>query len=235
MLDEAHVLDTNENYRGLSYGDLITMWQKWLMSDNPDRTNYGDILFLRGSIGHHANKSVYLRASVRIEQGTAILVPIVTTHYNLGEKYEGSIIKNVFSLKKAVKAHVDAAGPFWATLEKFQKPSIVLRLVKNIQSFRVESQPFELDISDKNPFLCKMDIPLTPGRYTALVSGYFILLRDLPACSYRLRFGGYGMNRFYTDSVYKIKVTERETNPWDISGFRFTANHSILRKKKPCR
>src|SRR5688500_18645072 len=117
VLDQKYIVKTSENYMGLSYGEIIITWQRWLLSETPDNDQYGYILFLRGSFGHHQSNSYYFRSSHEIFEGMGILVPIVTTHYNVGERYKGRIIDSEFYLRKAVREHVDAAGPFWATME----------------------------------------------------------------------------------------------------------------------
>lgn len=232
LLPKKYVVQTNENYRGLSYDDIIIRWYCWLFSDAPDQQSYKDIFFLRGSVGYHDSKGNYLRATVKISQGTAILVPIVTTHFNFGDRYKGIIIKNEFSLKTAVQEHVDAAGPFWATLERNNSHHTVVKLVPNLESFRVESMPFQLNISKKNPFLDKMDEPSLPGIHTAMVAGYFVLLRDLPVSSYRFRFGGYGMDGFFTDSLYEIQIIPNEIAVKDVSAITFAPTQLLKEKKK---
>jgi hypothetical protein len=164
-----------------------------------------------------------------------ILVPIVTTHYTFGDSYKGLIINDEYYLRKAVREHVDAAGPFWATLEKLGTNYKVFRLVSNLELFRVESPLFELDVSEVNPFLDKMDEPIYPGKHTALVSGYFVILRDLPTGSYRIRFGGYGMDNFYTDSLYDVNIISKEKITNDISGSTFTPDYLLRRGKKSIR
>lgn len=231
VLEDKYVVKTSENYRGLSYGDIIVTWQRWLLSEYPDQNQFGDILFLRGNLGYYDSNSKYFNCFTEISEGMSILVPIVTTHFTIGESYKGTIISNEFYLRKAVREHVDAAGPFWATLEKMGKNHKVFRLVPNLESFRVESMPFELDVSEENPFLDKMDEPNYPGKYTALVAGYFVLLRDLPVSLYRIRFGGYGMDNFYTDSLYEINIISKEMTHKDLSGPSFTSNH-LLRQKR---
>ena len=92
--------------------------------------------------------------------------------------------------------------------------------------------PFELNISKTNPFLNKMDEPNYPGKYTAIVSGYFVLIHDLPPLSYRIRFGGYGMDDFYTDSLYEINITQKNVITKDFSGPKFSASHLLMEKKE---
>lgn len=231
-LDDKFVVKTSENYKGLSYSDIISTWQRWLLSESPDQYQCGGIFFLRGSIGYHKSSSHYFESSLEISYGAAILVPVITTHYNMGERYKGRVINDEYSLRKAVREHVDAAGPFWAALEMGNIPPRVVRLVSNLESFRVESMPFELNISKENPFLDKMDEPNYPGKYTALVAGYFVLLQDLPPLSYRLRFGGYGMDGFYTESLYEINIKSAINKDKDVSGPNFTPDHLLQEKKK---
>lgn len=231
IMNNKYIVKTTENYRGLSYGNIIATWQNWLLSENPDEKQYGDPLFLRGNIGYHHSNSYYLNSIIEIPKGMAILVPIVTTHFTMGDSYNGKIINNEFYLRKAVREHVDAAGPYWATIQIMGKNHRAFKLVPNLESFRVESVLFKLDISERNPFLDKMDEPIYPGKYTALVSGYFVLLRDLPVSTYRIRFGGYGMDNFYTDSSYEINIVPKETTVNDLSGTTLTSSH-LLREKK---
>lgn len=229
ILSDKYVLKSSENYKGLSYSDLTIRWQRWLLSENPDDHQHGDIIFLRGSIGHHDNKKFFFESSVCVREGNGILVPIITTHYNIGEYYDGLQLKNEFQLRAAIREHVNAAGPFWAVME-IENNNSVVKLVPNIESYRVESMPFELDVSKNNPFLDKMDEPNYPGSYIAIVSGYFILLKNLPQSTYKIRFGGYGMDGFYTESLYKINVFSERSCVKDLSGLDFAP--SLLSDKK---
>lgn len=231
VLDHKYILKLSENYRGLSYNDIIIRWQRWLLCDSPDRNQFGDILFLRGSVGYHQSSTSYLHSSAVIPGGVAILVPIVTTFYTIGEKYKGKMIKNEFYLRKAVREHVDSAGPFWATLS-FNDNKVV-KLVRNLTKFRLESMIFEIEISDLNPFLDKMDEPISAGKRTGLVSGYFVLLHDLSIGTYKIRFGGYGMDRFYTEALYKIKIEPKKLENKDASGPNFSPEHILKEKRNP--
>ena len=220
ILDQKYVLQPSENFRGISYGDMIARWHSWLMSANPDNYNFGDILFMRGSIGYHDRKDVYyFKPNVVISEGTAILIPVVTTIFNYGDSDQGKQINDELSLRQAIKDHVNAAGPFWATLEEINNSTKLLKkIVCNLELFRVESPIFQLVISPKNPFLNKMYEPLFPGSHTALGSGYFLLLHNLLPGKYRIRFGGNGMYNFYTDALYEITITDRHKVKKDISG-----------------
>lgn len=230
-LNDRYIIKTSENFKGLSYSDIITLWLRWLLSDNPDRDQWGNIFFMRGSVGFHKCNSFYFKSTAEISFGTAILVPIITTHFTMGERYGDDEITDEFNLRRAVREHVNSAGPFWATLEMNYRPPRIFKLVSDLESFRFESMVFELNISKKNPFLDKMDEPNYPGKHLAMVGGYFVLLHNLPPRSYRIRFGGYGMDGFYSESLYEINIKSWPRVRKDISGVKFTPQH-IFREKK---
>jgi hypothetical protein len=231
VLNDKYVLKPSQNYRGLSYNDLLIMWHRWLMSKNPDQNFEGDIQFLRGNIGYHQDNSSYLQASIEIIEGKAILVPIITTHYKIGEYYNKTEIKDEFNLRKAIKEHVDAATKFWAILQIMDKSKTILKLVPNLEFYRVESMPFELNVSEENPFLDKMDEPNRPGNFMAQVGGYFVLLHNLPPSIYLIRFGGIGMNGFHTESLYEINIVSKQKIQKDISSSMFTPERLLKEKK----
>jgi hypothetical protein len=233
VLDQKFVLKPWENYRGISYGELLVRWSNWLVSDNPDKYVDTDMLYLRGNLGYQDNQNTfYSRSNVQIREGTAILVPIVTTLYSFGDSYDGQLISDEFYLRKAVREHVDAAGPFWATIEGASHQSgSPKKLVPNLSLYRMESPLFQLNISKLNPFLNKLDEPMYPGTHTSLASGYFILLRDLIPSKYAIRFGGKGMGNFFTDALYEIVITKKDKIRKDISGQNKTPS-ALLKEKR---
>ncbi len=208
QLNRSFVLDPSENYRGLPYGEIIARWNRWLMGPDPDHDNGEEFLFLRGNIGHSENRrSIYRPPVMTISEGIAITVPIVTTLYCIGDYYEGALIRNEHELIRAINMHVTAAGPFWATIQNLDGTNQqTMKIVQNLEDYRFQSPFFDLDISSSNPFLDCMDVPVSPGRRQALAGGYFLLVIDLPASLYRIKFGGKGYNNFHTSSVYDIRI-----------------------------
>ena len=110
-------------------------------------------------------------------------------------------------------------GPFWATIKIMDVPSQpTKKIVKNLEDFRFESPLFSLTVSEKNPFLNNLDVPIIRGTHTALAGGYFVLLKSLASSQFQIRFGGKGFGSFFTDSLYKISVNEGlSTTSKDIS------------------
>lgn len=223
VLNRKHVLSPGNNFRGMSYGDLVIRWTRWLLSAHVNNPKDGDFLFMRGNLGHHTEPDSYYRSEkITVEVGAAILIPIITTFFRIGDSYERGIIENEATLRRALDDHVGGAGPFWATIKLLSFPGQpTKRIVGNLEDFRIESSPYLLDVSEKNPYLEQMDVIIKPGRATALAGGYFVLLKDLPPLHFSIRFGGKGFGNFFTDSVYEIVINEKISNAIkDISGFR---------------
>ena len=193
------------------------------MSNNPNYNAYNDILFCRGNIGHHEDPhSIYRPERINTYQNITILIPVLATFFSLGDSHRGSLIEDEYGLREALWEHVNAAGPIWALIQEMSVPSKPVRkIVNNLSEFRFESRLFDLSISYKNPFLRKMDVPIVPGNRLSIIGGYFILIRNLPAALYRIRFGGVGPNKFYTDSLYEIKLYSGQTQPTKDVSDRF--------------
>lgn len=230
ILESNFVLNPADNHKGIPYGELVIRWTQWLMGASPDDCQKGGFLFLRGNIGHHMEPDSFYRGhKIELEQGIAILIPIITTFYRIGDPYEGGVIEDEELLKHVLYEHVDAAGPFWATIKILNihgQPT--KKIVKNLEDFRFESSLFSLTVSEKNPFLNNMDIPIIPGTHTALAGGYFVLLKDLPPSQFRIRFGGKGFGNFFTDSLYEFNVNARLPRvSKDVSGIETSPDRLI--------
>ena len=110
-----------ENFRGISYGEWASVWSQWLVSD--DLTYNGeDVLFLRGNVNYMPiggkkggpqyldPNSIYERsgkAGETIFEGTAILIPILTSDYSLGDFYNGRKITTISDLRYIANKDTD--------------------------------------------------------------------------------------------------------------------------------
>jgi hypothetical protein len=136
------------------------------------------------------------------------------------------LIEDEYGLREALGEHVNAAGPMWALIQDMSVPNEPVRkIVNNLSEFRFESGLFDLSISYKNPFLAKMDVPIIPGKRLSIIGGYFILLRNLPPARYRIRFGGEGPYKFYTDSLYEINIYSYRTQTTRDVSDRFMSSN----------
>ncbi|HZL24831.1 MAG TPA: hypothetical protein VFC05_16010 [Nitrososphaeraceae archaeon] len=219
-------LDTvlpKETFGGLSYGEWAAEWTKWLHSEDPDTYEGGNVLFLRGNVDYRPTgivgesprfvnpKAIYDRTGQKGEtifEGTAIFIPVITTSLFIGDVYEGKIIKNEQELRYIVNKDTDETRKMWAVIKR-KADKKASKLVKDLKAFRFESPLFRL-IIPKNSFLReRMEMPVKPGIYDAITTGYFIMIRGLHASKYRIIFGGEGMGAYATNSVYDIYVRKK--------------------------
>ena len=214
------IIFPSETFRGMSYGDWIAAWHQWLVSDDPTY-NGEDILFLRGNVNYMPignkegglqyldPKAVYDRTKDNgeiIYEGTAILIPILTSHFYIGDFYNGRKIISIPYLRYVTNKDTDG-GSVWATIMK--KGYKVTRIVSDLKEYRFESPLYLLSIPRNSKLRKKMDYPPKPGSYHAITVGYFIIIKSLPIGTYRLRFGGTNGSAYHTNSLYDIKVIKK--------------------------
>jgi hypothetical protein len=214
------VVPATENFRGMSYGDWAVLWNKWLLSEEPDNYAGSDVLFLRGNVDykvvggttggprHSDPKGFYDKTGKKGEQifeGTAIFFPVVNAQLNIGEIYDGRLIKDEEGMRFVARKDIDEGGAMWATITR-KGDKKATRIVKNLRDYRVESPLFKLVVSQMSQLRDRMESPLETGIYDSVTVGYYVLIRSLPPSIYRIHFGGKGRGSYYTDSVYDITV-----------------------------
>ena len=118
-MNRPDVLPVNQNYRGLSYGDLVAMRANWLFSENPDYQYESEILQMHGNMPYYSeigketagvkppDPAPFLDRTgdleERISEGTPILVPAISATYVIGDRYDGSTLQNEDQIRKASK------------------------------------------------------------------------------------------------------------------------------------
>ena len=206
------VMNTDENFKGHSYGDLVAIWANWLLGPYPDYRDGGEILLARGNVGHYDDStSAYDRTgnnSISIFRDTAVLIPVMTAMFHSGHSRDGYTVENGDALREAVRADINASGDIWARIQR-RGAQEVYKIVGDLQRFYVESPICNLTVSEQNPFRQRLEFPIEPGVYEMVVGGIFIFIRQLPPGEYTLWFGGRGRGVYYTDAYYEINVRDQ--------------------------
>ncbi|MGH9977698.1 MAG: hypothetical protein ACRD8Z_17970 [Nitrososphaeraceae archaeon] len=245
-----NILKPTENYKGLSYGNLIATWTNWLFSSEVDYSEATDILFLRGSVGTYETTTTskitsngtgtstgnkiqstidtkFLNQtdenSLVIFRGTAIFVPVICAFYKLGDYFEGCRIEDEVGLRNAVFRTVGAGNNMWAKC-RYQNDPIEdgyhIPSAPDLSAHYMESPLFKLFVSERSKLKDKLDEPLEAGVYDAVTGGYFLLLKNLGGGDYRLRFGGKGKGNYLTDSIYDITISNTESQSIREAGLK---------------
>lgn len=236
------VVPPHQNFRGLSFGEWVTIWNNWLLSEDPDIFDGGDILFLRGNINykplgqlegaprHIDPSSVYNRTGKNGEtifEGTSIFFPVIDSMMKIGEFYDGKIMKRIEQLRYAVNKDINEGGPMWASIMR-KGDKMPSKLVKDLKEYRVESPLFKLHIPKDSLLREKTEYASKPGTYDAVSGGYFVMIRSLPPSNYRINFGAEGRGIYRTNAVYDISVQGRKRDHVvDKSGSNMTYKEPI--------
>jgi hypothetical protein len=215
---KVNVVPVNENFRGLSYGQWASIWDNWLMSEDPDNTIRKDILFLRGNLDYKPvapnddfprfsdPSTAFIKTGENTEmifENTAVLIPVLTAQYSIGDIYDGKRLTKEHELRNAVNRDSDESSRIWATITHKTKK---LRIVDDLNTYRVESPLFQLSIPDNSKLRLGTQDAVKPGIYDTVVGGFFLIILSLPKGSYRLEFGGNGRGNYSTNSIYDITV-----------------------------
>ena len=114
-----------------------------------------DILFLRGNLNYTpvATNTDFPRFSdpsnalIRTDQNaelifenTAILIPVLTAQYSVGDIYDGRRLNDEHELRDAVNRDSDESLCVWATITHKKRTS---RIVDDLKVYRVESPLFQ--------------------------------------------------------------------------------------------
>ncbi|HEY6886026.1 MAG TPA: hypothetical protein VI278_18495, partial [Nitrososphaeraceae archaeon] len=100
----CEVVPPCNNFRGLSYGHWLALWNNLLLSENPDKYDGHLMLFLRGNLDYKPAmqnipyprfidpNGIYDRTNekgIRIFEHTAIFIPVITSCYTIGTLIDG--------------------------------------------------------------------------------------------------------------------------------------------------
>jgi hypothetical protein len=151
-----------------------------------------------------------------ISPDTAIFVPVITATYVIGDRYEGTTLENEVQIRNAARKDIRLGGDMWARIKE-QKENSWIPIAKNLKEYKIESPLFRLKVSERNPFLPHLEVPLEPGDYdAAVVVGYFLLIKKLDKGKYRIQFGAKGRGDYRTDAVYDILVEGPELKDFTV-------------------
>ena len=237
-----------ENFRGLSYGNWLVLWNNWLMSEDPDHYRRGAVLFLRGNLDYRPptenidyprfidQNSFHNRTAkktIKIFEDTPIFIPVITSCYTLGSEIDGKSLVTEAQVRQHVIEDIERGGQVWATIAD-RKTHRTAKLVTNLKKFLTESPLFSLVIPEASLLNDRQYMPLKPDVYEAVSCAYCIILTSLPHSSYRLAFGGKGRGDHYINAVYDIIVEPKiHDTVRDISGRTLKSESNIRKSRQP--
>lgn len=192
-----YVVPPEQNYKGLSYGNLASVFWNWLLSDLKQG---GSVYFLRGNVDLEAPIVKTESEPITIYSDTAIFFPIIC---------------NVTSRLDHPEAISDMMRREHSA-ESERKPLFLRAIVDNIvipdpENYYAETPEFILNVPKSYPLRRKFEPIFRTGKVPAVSAGYWILLKPLPPGNHIISFDGTHKDGFKTSGAYRVTVVERPT------------------------
>lgn len=190
-----YIVPPEQNFRGLSYGNLASMFWNWLLSDLKQG---GSTYFLRGNVDLEAPIMKTERERVSIYSDTAIFFPIICN--------VTSVLDHPWAINDALRREKSTDSErnpvlLRAVVDDFEIP--------NPENYYAESPEFILSVPVSYPLREQFEPIFKTGTAPAVSAGYWILLKPLPLGEHIINFEGADKDGFKTSGIYTIKVIER--------------------------
>jgi len=214
ITENVNIVDPKDNYRGLSYGQLIMQWNNWFVSSGQEETN-GPVCFLRGSAYQIQGEfKQYKRMgphAVHINANTAIFFPLISA---TAWQQAFPTLTTDGLLRADVRNDIDGGSVLNLYAKYIDDKDVEHDIVPEIKKYRAESPPFTLEVPTTYLGAEQRvwdNVQVSEGSSSAVSDGYWLLIRPLSPLSppnkpYRLHFGGPGKSPYSTDSLYDIVV-----------------------------
>ncbi|HJT86072.1 MAG TPA: hypothetical protein VJ697_16455 [Nitrososphaeraceae archaeon] len=226
-IEGVEIADPKYVFRGLTYGQWVAIRWNDVLSAQPDK--YYDpgrgMVFLRGGFDTSYRETDPIKriyavqtkgSRIKISQDTALLVPIITTTLVKDDTYQGVVLKDEISLRYSARLDTVNGGDLFARIKK--KPDDkVYKLVDDLNDYIIETEFFPLLVDENSPYKDIMDGKFPPGPQYAVSVGVYVIISKLPLGTFRIEFGGKGVGKYFTHSIYDIEVIEPKVKLNDIS------------------
>jgi hypothetical protein len=212
------IADPRGVFRGLTYGQWAGVWMNQLFSDKPDINYYGakGMAFLRGNIQyaykedpeHPVFSTMTMESALKIQEDTALFVPVVNTKFVIDNEYQGQVMKDEISMRNTARRDTVSGGDLGVRIRE-EPDDIDYGLVKDLNDYYVESALFTLSIPETSTFKESMESPIDAGQYFSITAGIFVIISHWPkGKKFRLSVLGKGVGKYLTKSVYDIEVAD---------------------------
>jgi hypothetical protein len=233
-IGKLRIADPHFVFRGLTYGDWAGVWLNHLFSDKPDVNYFGGkgMAFLRGNLqyaftqdpSHAVFSSITQGSALRIQEDTAVFVPVVNTKFVIGSEYQGQTMKDQISMRNTARRDTVNGGPIGVRIRD-DGDNTGAPLVNDLNGFYTESPLFTLTIPETSEYKGLMETPIEAGVYQCITVGIFVIISHWPKGRFRLSVFGTGVGTYLTKSLYEIVVTGEAPPLDDISKIPTVTGH----------
>jgi hypothetical protein len=219
LTDIATVCSPRDTFAGKSYSEWIIDWNRWLVSADISSDIQGTVCFTHGNLNYQYDSAgsarimnpiqeTYNRINengILVSKSTGILFPIITSTRMAGFRdYGGEVLWTELDLKNASKNDIAQGGLYYLNVSE-KKAGYTLN---HLDQYNFQTPLYDLEVSERNPFLEKFEVPIEPGTYKAVTSGIFVIFQFKTAGTYFVAFGGDGVGTYKTRAVYSFTILE---------------------------
>ena len=117
-------------------------------------------------------------------------------------------MKDQIALRNSARQDTVNGGDLFARI-KVKPDNKIHQLVDNLNNYVIETSYFPLYVDENAPYRDMMDGKFEPGPHYAVSVGVYVIISKLPkGKTYRIEFGGKGVGRYFTHSIYDIELTD---------------------------
>ena len=223
--NDYRVVPLGEPANGRFYQSYCAEWLTWLVSNNPEATNYGPVYFLHclnyrenQDADNYANQPVVRIGSqaLNIRPGEFIFLPVITS---FAEPIDSGVQDDSISLLNYVRTYMEAGDkplhPSQATIINATNPDKIgpaKPIVENLASYQVITDVFPLYVPPVQPgarlLRTSIDVPIiTEGVRNARIGGWFLLIKFIvPDKKYYIHTFARGRGQYLAGMFHEINV-----------------------------
>lgn len=219
------VIPVEEPANGRFYQSYCAEWLTWLVSNNPEATNYGPVYFLHclnyqgeQDTNNYANQPLIRIGSqaLNIRPGEFIFFPVITS---FAETVDSGVQDDPTSLLNYVRTYMEAGDKplheSQATIidaTDSSNPGLAEPIVNNLASHQVITDVFPLYVPPVQPgarlLRTSIDVPIiTEGVRNARIGGWFLLIQFyVPDRKYYIHTFARGRGQYLAGMFHEINV-----------------------------
>ena len=195
------------NQNRARYEELIPRWWNWVYEEDRDKhSDKGDVTFLRGDIvGGPPTESDENKQEIERKAGVNLFFPVYDVHIcTVDEHPDKKPCGDIDRCREAADddlAQLRDKNADISINDGKEQP-----ITTNFKDHEIKARPFQLRVASENDLSREPKYHLGPGNYDGVAHGTYILMNNLKAGKYILKFGGKAGN-YKTRSKYTINVT----------------------------
>ena len=223
--NDYRVVPVGEPANGRFYQSYCAEWLTWLVSNNPEATNYGPVYFLHclnyqgiQDADNYANQPVIRIGSqaLNIRPGEFVFFPVITS---FAEPIDTGVQDDPVSLLNYVRTYMEGGGkplePNQATIIDATDPDKIdpaKPIVADLASHQVITDVFPLHVPPVQPggrlLRTSIDIPIiTEGVRNCRIGGWFLLIQFIATDKkYYIHTFARGRGQYLAGMFHEINV-----------------------------